>query len=84
MDHISYTDFRNKLSSVLDQVNENHTPILITRRNGTPAVLISLEDFKSYDETAYLMASPANRKRLNEAIRDIENGKLEPHELITP
>jgi antitoxin YefM len=43
---------------------------MITRQNGKPAVLISLEDFKSYEETAYLMASPKNAMRLNQAIAE--------------
>ncbi len=84
MDNISYTDLRSNLSSVLDKVNQDHKPILITRRNGEAAVLMSLEDFKSYDETAYLMASPTNAKRLNQAINEIEAGQAEYHELIKP
>jgi antitoxin YefM len=63
-------------------VNDDHLPILITRQNGKPAVVISLEDFKAYEETAYLMASPKNAQRLNEAIAEIESGNAGPHELI--
>ncbi len=84
MDTISYTDFRSKLASILDKVNQDHIPMLITRRNGEPAVVMSLKDFQSYDETAYLMASPKNAKRLNDAISEIENDEVEKHELIRP
>ena len=75
MDSMSYSEFRSHLAGTLDKVNDDHLPMLITRRNGKPAVVISLEDFKSYEETAYLMASPKNAERLNQAIAEIEAGK---------
>ena len=82
MDTISYTAFRNELASTLDKVNDDHSPIIITRQNGSPAVVMSLEDFKSYEETAYLMASPKNAQRLNQAVAEIEANNSTPHELI--
>ena len=82
METMSYTLFRNQLAKTLDKVYEDHAPILVTRQNGKPAVLISLEDFQSYEETAYLMASPANAERLNVSIAQIEAGKGSVHELI--
>jgi antitoxin YefM len=50
MDTISYSNFRSHLANTLDKVNDDHVPIMITRQNGKPAVLISLEDFKSYED----------------------------------
>ena len=82
METVNYTDFRSKLATILDKVSQNHNPILITRRNSEPTVVMSLKDFQSYDETAYLMASPKNAKRLNDAILEMEQGQLEEHELI--
>jgi antitoxin YefM len=82
MDILNYTTFRNQLSKALDKVNDDHIPIMITRQNGKPAVLLSLDDFKAYEETAYLMASPKNAARLNQAIADIEAGNIEQHALI--
>ncbi len=82
MDTISYSAFRSHLASTLDKVNDDHKPILITRQNGKPAVVISLEDFQAYEETAYLMASPKNAERLNQAIAEVEAGKVVQHELI--
>lgn len=82
MDSISYSEFRSHLAGILDKVNDDHVPMLITRRNGKPAVLISLDDFKSYEETAYLMASPKNAERLNEAIAEVEAGKTIRKSLI--
>lgn len=75
MDTMSYTAFRNELAKVLDKVNDDHKPVLITRQNGKPAVVISLEDFQAYEETAYLMASPKNAQRLNDAINQVSAGK---------
>ena len=82
MDTISYSSFRSHLASILDKVNNNHKPIMITRQKGEPAVLMSVEDFNSYEETAYLMASPKNAKRLNQAIADVEAEKTVQHKLI--
>ena len=82
MDTISYSTFRTCLASMLDKVNDDHKPILITRQNGKPAVVMSLEDFHAYEETAYLMASPKNAERLNRAIAEVEEGKTRQHGLI--
>ncbi len=82
MDTMSYTSFRNNLAKMLDKVNEDHTPIMITRQNGKPAVVMSVEDFKSYEETAYLMKSPKNVERLAAAVAEIEAGKSSEHNLI--
>lgn len=82
MDTISYSAFRSHLASTLDKVNDDHKPVLITRQNGKPAVVISLEDFQSYEETAYLMASPKNAERLNQAIAEVNAGKTVQRELI--
>ncbi|MGI9277167.1 MAG: type II toxin-antitoxin system Phd/YefM family antitoxin [Endozoicomonas sp.] len=82
MDVMSYSTFRSNLASTLDKVNDNHKPVMITRQNGKPAVVMSLEDFNSYRETAYLMASPENAQRLNEAIAQIEAGECQQHKII--
>jgi len=82
MDSISYSAFRSQLASTLDKVNDDHKPIIITRQNGKPAVVISLEDFHAYEETAYLMASPKNAERLNQAINEAELGKTTQHKMI--
>lgn len=82
MEAVSYTHFRKNLSGILDQVHEDHSPVLITRQKGSPAVLISLEDYKSYEETAYLMQSPENAKRLNRSIEEVEKGLTKRHDLV--
>ena len=82
MDAISYSTFRTRLAGTLDKVNEDHKPMLITRQNGKPAVVMSLEDFQAYEETAYLMASPKNAARLNQAIIQVETSDVQQHALI--
>jgi antitoxin YefM len=82
MDTINYSTFRSNLASVLDKVNDDHVPVLVTRQNGKPAVILSLEDYKSFEETAYLMASPNNARRLNQAIAEVETGQVIQHEML--
>jgi len=82
MESINYTTFRKDLAKTIDRVNDDHYPVLITRQKGRPAVLMSLDDFKSYEETAYLMKSPKNAERLNAAIAELEAGKGIERELI--
>ena len=82
MDAISYSAFRSRLAGTLDKVNEDQKPLLVTRQNGKPAVVMSLEEFHSYEETAYLIASPANAVRLMESVADIETGYVVENGLI--
>lgn len=82
MDTMSYSAFRSHLASTLDRVNDDHKPVLVTRQNGKPAVVMSLEDFRSYQETDYLMASPKNAERLSQAIAQAEKNKTKPRGLI--
>jgi antitoxin YefM len=82
VDTLSYSAFRNQLASVLDKVNNDHKPVMITRQNGKPAIVMSVEDFQSYEETAYLMASPRNAERLHQAIAEVEAGQTVQKGLI--
>lgn len=75
MKAISYTAARENLASTMDRVCADHTPVIITRNRDQSVVMLSLEDFESLEETAYLMRSPANAKRLLEAIHALETGK---------
>ncbi|CCV15149.1 type II toxin-antitoxin system prevent-host-death family antitoxin [Mesorhizobium sp. STM 4661] len=78
----SYSDLRKNLAAMLDSVTADHAPVLITRDKGKPAaVLMSLEDFASYEETCYLLRSPANAERLLGAIADLDAGKGAEREL---
>lgn len=82
MDIINYTEARNNLSWAMDKVCESHVPLAITRRNGKPVVMLSLDDYNSWEETMYLMRSENNKKRLLKAMKNIEEGKFSSKELI--
>ena len=72
----SYSDLRKNLAATLDRVTEDHQPVVITRDKGKPAaVLISLEDFASYEETAHLLKSPRNAERLRKSIDELDAGR---------
>jgi antitoxin YefM len=75
MKHTTSTDLRKSLSAMMDRVNEDHEPVLVTRAKGKPVVMISLEDYQAMDETAYLLASPANRAELLAAIAEDDPSK---------
>lgn len=78
----TFTHARQNLATTMDTVVNNHTPLTITRQNKEPIVMISLEDFKSMEETAYLMQSMNNATRLNNAIDELEVGLGQSRELI--
>ncbi|MCA9994454.1 MAG: type II toxin-antitoxin system prevent-host-death family antitoxin [Anaerolineales bacterium] len=75
MEAISYTVVRQTLAQRMDQVCDDHTPIIVTRQNNRSVVLLSLEDYQALDETAYLLRSPENAKRLMESILELESGR---------
>ena len=75
MNAISYTAARENLASTMDRVCTDHTPVIITRNRDQSVVMLSLEDYESLEETAYLIRSPVNAKRLLEAIHALESGQ---------
>jgi antitoxin YefM len=78
MEAISYTNARSNLAKTMEKVCEDHDPVIITRRNESSVVMMSLEDFQALEETAYLLRSPKNARLLLEAIAQLEsNGGTE-------
>ena len=82
MDAKSYSAVRKDLSNTMEKVCDDHSPIIITRKNARSVVMMSLEDFNSIEETAYLLRSPANADRLHKSIKQVEEGKTISHGLI--
>jgi antitoxin YefM len=79
----SYSELRKNLASALDRVTEDREPVIITRDRGKPAaVLMSLEEFASWEETLHLLRSPANAKRLMESIAEFDTGGGTERKLI--
>jgi antitoxin YefM len=79
----SYSELRRNLAAALDSVVEDHTPVIVTRGSGKPAaVLMSLEDYASYEETRHLLRNPRNAERLLKAVAALDQGEGTEHELI--
>lgn len=74
MDAISYTSARANLADTMDRVCNDHEALIITRNGQQSVVMLSLEDFSSLEETAYLLRSPANVKRLLGAMEQLAAG----------
>lgn len=82
MKTLSSTELRAHLSAVMDQVNDDHEPVIVTRAKGKPVVMVSMEDWASMEETTYLLASPANRAELMASIAELNDGKVVARDLI--
>ncbi len=75
MTTISYTKMRKNIDAILKKISDDRTPVTITRKGSKPFVLMSLEDYESYEETFHLLRSPANAERLRRAEGDFQAGK---------
>jgi antitoxin YefM len=75
MDAITYTAARANLAKTMDRVCNDHEALIITRNGEQSVVMLSLDDFKALEETAYLLRSPANAKRLLAAAEALQAGK---------
>ena len=82
MEAISYTAARGNLAKTMHQVCVNHDPVIITRKSHEAVVMLSLEDYEAINETAYLLQSPANAKRLMGSIEELNSGKGKEKDLI--
>ncbi|MFS0740975.1 type II toxin-antitoxin system prevent-host-death family antitoxin [Brevundimonas sp. 3P9-tot-E] len=83
MNAISVSELRKNLAATIDRVTADHDYTIITREGGKPAaVLMSLEDFASWQETEYLLRSPANAERLRKAVAELDAGKGQARDLI--
>jgi antitoxin YefM len=82
MDAITYTSARQNLAKTMGKVCRDHAPVIVTRKSGNSVVIMSLEDYEALEETAYLLRSPKNTRRLMESIAQLENGKGTEKELV--
>ena len=76
METQTYSTLRQNLSKSLDAVCQNHEPLVITRRDGDPVVMMSLQDFNGWQETLYLMKNPKNADFLYQSLRQVESGEI--------
>ena len=82
MESISYTSARSNLAKTMSKVCDDHAPVAITRKGEGAVVMISMDDYLALEETAYLLRSPRNAKRLLESISELDSGKGTEKELI--
>ncbi|TQM02259.1 type II toxin-antitoxin system Phd/YefM family antitoxin [Pseudonocardia kunmingensis] len=75
MKTMSYSESRARYAEVLDSVVDDREEVVITRAGHEPVVIVSLEDYESLKETAYLLRSPENARRLLASIESLESGE---------
>ncbi|MBK6725886.1 MAG: type II toxin-antitoxin system prevent-host-death family antitoxin [Xanthomonadales bacterium] len=83
MDAITCTAARAKLADTMDRVCNDHDPVIITRNGERQAVvMMSLDDYNALEETAFLLRSPRNARRLLAAVADLESGRGKVRKLV--
>ncbi len=75
MMQMSYSQLRQHLKLAIKTAASNHEPMVITSHDKPTAVLISYEDYRALEETAYLLRSPVNAKRLLAAVDDVAKNR---------
>ena len=75
MKSITYTDVPQNLAKTMERVCKDHAPVIVTRKTTDSVVIMSLDDYEALEETAYLLLSPKNTRRLIESIAQLEEGK---------
>lgn len=79
---ISFTEARDNLNKVLEQVVNDVEPIVINRSGEADVVVMSFHEYSSLMETVHLLRSPANAEHLNRSIAQYKEGNVSPRELI--
>lgn len=74
MDVVNYSTARQNLASLMDKVTHDRAPVIVTRQGAEDVVLMSLSEFEGWQETAHLLASPANAERLRRSIKQLNAG----------
>ncbi len=81
---MTYTESRAKYADTLDSVTNDREEVVVTRAGREPVVIVSLEDYESLKETAYLLRSPENARRLLASIDRLERGRGDERGLLPP
>ena len=79
---MTYTEARETLAVTIRRVCRDHVPVIITRKREDSVVMMAQEDYDSLTESAYLLRSPKNARRLLDSIRELESGKGQKRQLI--
>lgn len=79
---VNFSEARNSLKHVIDQVIEDADYTVITRRDAPDAVVMSMDTFNSLMETVHLLKSPANAAHLERSINQFRKGQAKPRDLV--
>jgi antitoxin YefM len=71
---MTYSESRAKYAETLNSVVEDREEVIVTRAGHEPVVMVALDDYESLKETAYLLRTPENARRLLASIERLENG----------
>ena len=82
MEVLNYTEFRKNLTKTLNKINDDAEIVVVSRSKGKNVVVMSLEEYNAIQETLHVTKSAVNRKRLDNAIAEMEKGKFKKHALI--
>ncbi len=82
MQVVNYSEFRKNLKENLDSACDDKEVIIVSRAHNKNVVVISLDEYNSWQETKYLLSTAANRQRLEDAIKRNEESLFETHNLI--
>lgn len=82
MEVLNYTEFRKNLTENLNKVSNDAEVIVVSRGKGKNVVVMSLDEYNAFKETIYLTSTKANRKRLDDAMEEMEKGKFKKHKLL--
>lgn len=82
MEAITFTAARQNLAKTMDKVCSDRSPVIVTRKSSRSVVIMSLEDYEALEETAYLLRSPKNAKRLLESIAQLENREGQERDML--
>ena len=82
MQAITYATAQSHLADAMDRVCKDREPVIITREADEAVVMLSLDDYNALAETAHLLRSPANARRLLDAIESLEKGGGSERELV--
>jgi len=82
MQAVNYSNARNNLKTIINDVCNNYEPVIITNKNGKNVIMLSLDEYNSIQETMYLLSNSANRDRLLKSIAQVEQGKVKERKLM--
>ncbi len=75
MEHVTPSELRTHLKTILNRINDDHEPVVVIRDKGRSVVILDADDYASIMETVYLTRNPVNADRLREGIRQHQTGQ---------